>query len=146
MKYIQVKFTQSDSSGLFLSKCYSYKTTLDVAEGDLVVVQVYNTYAVGKVCSVSSIPNKIATKWAIQKVDVTLGEGLLKKEQDRAEIVAALDAKLKAKAETSKYDVLRDDPEASELLKRLYEMLGQGPQKRSYSLWKSISITTNSVV
>ena len=120
MKFIEVEFVRE--GGSYQSKPYSYKTVLDVKIGDLVIIQVYNTYAVGKVTKVSSIPNKTATKWAIQKVDVELGESLLKKAEERAEIVAALDLKLKAKAETSKYDVLADDPEAAELLKKLREL------------------------
>ena len=121
MKFLEVKFTRNDSCGGFESKPYNYKTVLDVAVDDLVIVQVYDTYAVGRVCKVSSVPNKFAIKCAIQKVDVSLGENMLKKEQEKAEILAALDAKLKAKFETSKYDVLVDDPEAAELLKKLRE-------------------------
>ena len=122
MKFIEVKFTTSDSLGSFRSKPYSYKTVLDVKVGDLVIVQVYDVYGVGEVTKVSSIPNKTATKWAIQKVDVELGEKLLRKAQEREEIIAALDAKLKARSQTAKYDVLSDDPEAADLIKKLNEL------------------------
>lgn len=120
MKFIEVDFMRE--GGTFASRTYNYKTLLDVSVDDLVVVQVYDTYAVAKVRKVSSIPNKIATKWAIQKVDVEYGKGLLEKDIKKAEILAMLDAKLKARAETSKYDVLADDKEAAELLKQLREL------------------------
>jgi len=121
-KFIKVIFQNSPTNGYPTSKEYSYKTLLDVQVDDLVVVQVYDSYQVGKVTKVSSIPTGQATKYAIQKVDVDYGTSILKKEQLQAEITALLDAKLKARATTNKYDVLSDDPEAAELLKRLREI------------------------
>ena len=68
IKTVSIKFQNS-------SKTYTYKTRLDLAPGDFVIVKTHNGLSIVRVEEVHNVPNipqnsDIEFKWISQKVDV----------------------------------------------------------------------------
>lgn len=110
---------------------YSFLTILeDVAVGDSVVVDTKNGLQVVTVDEVSEGAERIATRFAFQKVNVgflqELKEALenaKKHEAERKRIIAKLESKIADQDRFSRYAALAEaDPEAKKLVERLQEM------------------------
>jgi predicted polyphosphate/ATP-dependent NAD kinase len=99
---------------------YSFKTMMDIEEGDLVVVDCSAGLAVVVVETIDEIPNPRATRWAFNMVDTRPLDQLIELDLRKAAIVKLLDAKLRARKETDKYlGLAESDPEAKGLLSEL---------------------------
>ena len=104
-------FNEMNRDGSLSPKIYTYKTRLELEEGDLVVVKSPHGYKVVKVVRIDEVPNinpddKHTFKWALQKVnqedyeqsvedDLTLENKLRLKEREatRARLSEAISEK-----------------------------------------------------
>ena len=102
---------------------YSYKTSLDLEVGDIVLVDSPSNGIVAvTVRSVNDTlsPNKEATKWIIQKVDFSEWEENVKREERKQEIKAKIEAKKEELEELAIYEMLaKSSPEIAGLLEEL---------------------------
>jgi hypothetical protein len=122
IKYAVVKFHES-------SKEYTYRTDLDLEKGDLVVVSSpHSGYAVVTVIDVSGLTQSqrsMATKWIVQKVDITEHLARLERQKLAQEIRNKLQSKKEQVEELLIYKRLAEsDPSINALLKQLEELEG----------------------
>lgn len=99
---------------------YSYKSFIPVKEGDIVVVQVRDSYGIAEVeCVEEGFVNKIATKFIVQKVDKKKSEKLLADFEE----LQKLEIQIKERVEQAKEEAVikalaKDDPELAALYER----------------------------
>lgn len=123
MKTFKGFFVNAIARDMIGPKDYSFKTNMDVKQDDVLVVDSAAGLAVVKVMSVDEVPDKKASKWAFQMVDVAALQEILNREARREVITAKLEEKLRARKEVDRYAHLAEtDPEAAEFLKELQDM------------------------
>lgn len=99
---------------------HPFKTEMDIATGDLLVVDCSAGMGVVVVDSIDDLPSPKASRWAFGKIDPRPLDILIERDLRKTAIVKALDAKLHARKETDKYIGLAEaDPEAKGLLAEL---------------------------
>ncbi len=104
------------------SRKYSYMIPDDVKikKGDVVVVNAAGNIAIGHVQSTSAGRDAAATKFIVQKVDMTAYQEAVAKEQRKKTLEAKLKAIEKTMEVQRKYDYLKMfSPEAAEILEEL---------------------------
>lgn len=118
MKIVQVEFDQTPY------KHYEFKCGDETVNlGDYVVVDTSVGIGVAKVVGFKEV-SKLATRWVIQKVDMTKHEERLEREKKMKEVKAKMEARRKKLQEREIYILLaKEDDEMANLLKE-YEELG----------------------
>lgn len=98
-------------------KSYEFKTDIeDLHVGDYVVVDTSSGINVARVVEIKDYSNK-ATKWVIQKLDMTKHQERLEKEKKLKEIQAKMEARRKQLQELEIYRLLaKEDAEMAKLL------------------------------
>lgn len=121
MKYCSVVFKNQWDA--YNPNEYAYMSTIDVLEGDVVVVQARDTVELAKVTRVSDIEDPNATKFIICRVDIEAGEKmlaqllLLKDKKRQLELRLA-----KVKREKEIDSLVGDDAVAKKLLAEIKEL------------------------
>jgi hypothetical protein len=121
--FLNTYAAQKEASTEYPSNVYSFKTVLDVVEGDHVAVECSAGMTICRVVSVHDVPSKKATKWAFAKIDTTVLDELQKTEAEREKLVSALKAKVMARKEIEIYEqIAASDPDAKSMLERIAEI------------------------
>lgn len=122
-KVARVCFSKNNTHDVRLYDYY-VANELDVEKGDHVIVETpLEGYQVVKVEDVVNSETVKATKWIVDKVDLTAYNARIEREKQRKEIAGVLEKKLKAQSEIERFNALAaSDPEAAELLKKLKDL------------------------
>ncbi|KZR59135.1 hypothetical protein [Pseudobacillus badius] len=103
-------------------KRYEFKTDLELSVGDVVVVDATPGISVATVVGLKDT-SKLATKWVIQKVDLTVHEERLAKEKKLKEIREKMEARRKELQEIQIYQLLAQEDEGMAALLNEYQKL-----------------------
>lgn len=111
------------------SKEYDFKYDKDdLKVGDVVVVDTSRGLQVAKVTTITKLAAgetySKATKWVIQKIDLTEHNARLERERKAAELKKQLEARRKQLEDIAIYEVLaKEDPKMAELLEQYKEVM-----------------------
>lgn len=99
---------------------YSYLSPIEVQKGDIVVVQVRDSFALAEVVSSSLKEDKKATRWIVSKIDTEYSAHLDYRFEDIKRIKQELADRIEKKKEDLVLaDLVKDDPEAKRMLAAL---------------------------
>lgn len=114
-----------DFNSAFSNKLYHFKCDIEgIDVGDKVVVDTANGLAVAEVAKVITEGSNKATKWVVDKIDMSAHEARLEKQKKLEELKEKMEQRRKEIQEFEIYRILaKEDEEMAELVKNLDDLL-----------------------